>query len=329
MRQLRRAQEHLAYCEVQDKYRKSKDIIAKSAINMDRLSSLTAFVNVADLGGFAAAARAMRVSPTATTRAVAALEERLGVVLFARTTRSVRLTDEGAQFLVRVRQVLADLQTAEHLIMGAQSEPQGTLVVTAPMLFGRMHVVPVIAGLLGRHPRLAVRLLLLDRPVQLVEEGVDVAVRIGDLADSALRAVRLGEVRRILVASPAYLDRHGTPTAIGDLRGHALVAFSGITPNDEWRFGPQGETAVQVAPRLLVNNADAAIAAVVHGLGIGRFLSYQVANELAAGSLRSVLDEVAPAPDPINVIFSSSRSASPMIRSFVDAAKHSLRGEAF
>lgn len=293
---------------------------------MDRLESLVAFVHVADLGGFAPAARAMRVSPTAITRAIAGLEERLGVALLHRTTRSVRLTEEGALFLPRARQVLADLKDAEHLVMGAQSEPQGMLVVTAPVVFGRTHVVPIVAELLSRHPRLSIQLLLLDRMVQLVEEGVDIAIRIGELADSALHAVRLGEVRRVLVASPAYLDANGEPTGIDDLRQHVIVAFTGISPSNEWRFGPAGKAKVHIRPRLILNNADAGIAAVKRGLGIGRFLSYQVAEDIGAGQLRSMLDEAAPAPAPVHLLFQASRSSSPNVRSFIDATKTYLRG---
>lgn len=300
-------------------------ILADIATIMDRLESLAAFTHVADLGGFAAAARAMRVSPTAITRAIAGLEDRLGVALLLRTTRSVRLTEEGALFLPRARQVLADLNEAEHLVMGAQSEPQGTLVVTAPVVFGRTHVVPVVAELLGRHPRLAIQLLLLDRMVQLVEEGVDIAIRIGELADSALHAVRLGEVRRVLVASPAYLEANGEPAGVADLRRHAIVAFTGISPSDEWRFGPAGKAVVHVQPRLILNNADAGIAAVKRGLGIGRFLSYQVAEDIAAGRLRTLLDEAAPAAAPVHLLFQSSRSSSPNVRSFIEAAKAYLR----
>lgn len=292
---------------------------------MDRLESLAAFAHVADLGGFAAAARAMRVSPTAITRAIAGLEERLGVALLHRTTRSVRLTEEGALFLPRARQVLADLREAENLVMGAQSEPQGTLVVTAPVVFGRTHVVPVVAKLLARHPRLTIQLLLLDRMVQMVEEGIDIAIRIGDLADSALHSVRLGEVRRVLVASPAYLKAHGKPATVSELRQHAIVAFTGISPSDEWRFGVEDKTVVRIRPRLVLNNADAGIAAVIRGLGIGRFLSYQVAEDIAAGRLRTLLDEVAPAPAPVHLLFQALRSASPNVRSFIDAAKASLR----
>lgn len=292
---------------------------------MDRLGSLAAFAQVADLGGFAPAARAMRVSPTAITRAIAGLEARLGVSLLHRTTRSVRLTEEGALFLPRARQVLIDLNEAEALVMGAQSEPQGTLVVTAPVVFGRTHIVPIVAKLLARHSRLTIQMLLLDRTVQLVEEGIDIAVRIGELPDSSLHAVRLGDVCRVLVASPAYIKAHGKPVDVADLRRHAIVAFTGISPNDEWRFGPQGKSVVHVQPRLILNNADAGIAAVKRGLGIGRFLSYQVAEDVAAGKLRTLLDATAPTPVPVHLLFQANRSSSPNVRSFIDATKAHLR----
>lgn len=287
---------------------------------MDRLAALAAFVTIANKGSFAAAARKHRVSPQAITRAIAGLEEHLGVRLFQRTTRSVRLTEDGAQFVVRCRQVLADLRDAELSVMGARSEAQGTLVVTAPVVFGRLHVVPIIASLLKRHPRLAVRLLLIDRFVQLVEEGVDVAVRIGELADSALRAVRVGEVRRVLVASSDYLKANGTPAVPADLRRHAVIAFTSISASDEWRFGADERTAVGVRPRLIVNSADAAIAAAEAGLGITRVLSYQVSASVAQRRLRTVLDGAAPSPMPISLLFQADRAASPNVRSFVDEA---------
>lgn len=280
---------------------------------------------VADLGGFAPAARALRVSPSAVTRAVAALEGRYGVALFHRTTRSVRLTDEGAAFLPRCRQALTELGDAEKLVMGTRSEPQGTLAVTAPVVFGRTHVVPAVSDLLARHKRLAVRLLLLDRVVHLVEEGIDVAVRIGEPADSSLRSVRLGEVGRVLVASPDYLGRRGVPARVAELREHDVVAFTGLSPSDEWRFGREGRSAVHVRPRLVLNSADAAIAAVERGVGIGRFLSYQVRGEIEAGRLVPLLDEEAPAPAPVHLLFHPNRADAPPVRAFVETMKAHVR----
>jgi DNA-binding transcriptional LysR family regulator len=292
---------------------------------MDRLDALSTFVTIADRGSFAAAAREHRVSPQAITRAVAALEARLGVQLFLRTTRSVRLTEEGSVFLDRCRQLLLDLNEAEQAVMGAAAEPQGPLVVTAPVVFGRMHVVPVIAELLRLHPRLSVRLVLIDRFAQLVDEGIDVAVRIGELADSALRAVRIGEVRRVLVASPTYLERRGAPTSPAELRHHDIIAFTGLSASDEWRFGPGGRKIVRVQPRLVVNGADAAIGAAVEGIGICRLLSYQVSRELAEGRLRTVLDADAPPPVPVNLVFQAARAGAPNVRAFIDQAAAHLR----
>jgi len=291
---------------------------------MDRLDCLSAFVAVADQGGFAAAARHLRISPPAVTRAIAALEARLGVVLFQRTTRSVRLTEDGAAFLARCRQALSDLRDAEVAAMGARSEPRGTLAVTAPVLFGRMHVVPVVAELLRRHPQLSVRLVLLDRMVQLVDEGIDVAVRIGDLPDSALSGVRIGEVHRVLVASPAYLEANGTPGTVRDLGGHAMIAFTGISASDTWQVAAEGGVA-HVRPRLVVNDADAAISAAVAGLGVTWVLSYQVSADLAAGRLRTVLDQGIQAAMPISLLFQSARRGSPNVRAFVDLARTRLQ----
>lgn len=180
------------------------------------------------------------------TRAIASLEDRLGVRLLHRSTRSVRLTDQGASFLDRCRRVLADLRDAELGAIGSTAEPRGSLVVTASQLLGRLHVVPIVTGLLARHPGLHVRLVLVDRPIQLVEEGIDVAVRIGDLPDSALTAVKLGEVQRVLAASPSYLKVHGVPQAPADLQAHAIIAFTGVSANDEWRFGSGEKSSVHV-----------------------------------------------------------------------------------
>jgi len=286
-----------------------------------RLESLAAFVAIADQGSFAGAARALRSSPPAMTRAVAGLEERLGVKLLHRSTRSVRLTEQGAVFLERCRRLLADLRDAELGATGETADPHGMLVVTASQMLGRLHVVPIVTELLARHARLDIRLILLDRPIQIVEEGVDVAVRIGDLADSALTAVKLGEVRRVLVASPSYLEKHGAPRTPADLRAHSIVAFTGVSATDEWRFGDAERSTVQVKPRLVINTAGGAIAAVEAGAGIARLLSYQASEGVAAGRLVHVLDEAAPPPTPINLLFQAARGASPNVRAFVEAAK--------
>lgn len=294
---------------------------------MDRFDMLTAFVAIAEQGSFAAAARSIRSSPPAMTRAIAALETRLGVRLFHRSTRSVRLTEEGEAFLERSRRVLADLRDAELSATGAGAEPHGTLVVTASQLFGRLHIVPVVAALMRRHPRLDVRLHLFDRPVQLAEEGLDVAVRIGDLPDSALTGVRLGEVRRMLVASPEYLKQNTMPETVADVAQHDIVAFSGLSPINAWRFGAAERDVVTVRPRLIVNTAETAIAAAQAGLGITRLLSYQIATALADGTLVAILTEAEPPPVPVTLLFQSGRGTAPNVRAFVEECRRLISGK--
>ncbi len=259
------------------------------------------------------------------TRAVASLERQIGVRLLHRTTRSVRLTEEGATFLSACRQVLSQLRAAEDAVRGTLSEPQGQLVVTAPVALGRLHVVPIVAALLIRNPRLSVRLALIDRTIQLVEEGIDVAVRIGELADSALRSVEVGHVRYVLVASPAYLEAHGVPQTPEDLHLHELIMFTGVSSSDEWRLGPGGNRGVRVRARLSVNTADAAISAAEAGFGITRVLSYQASAAIAAGRLQRVLDSEAPPAVPVTLLFEGGRSASPNVRGFIDQAKEYFR----
>lgn len=288
---------------------------------MDRLDHLRAFLMVADAGGFAQAARALRVSPTSVTRAVAALEAALGARLLSRTTRSVRLTDEGATYLERARRALADLDDAARQVVGDAEEPHGLLVVSAPVVFGRLHVVPAVADLLARHPRLDVRLTLSDRFVRLVEEGIDAAVRIGALPDSALCAIRVGEVARILVASPAYLVVRGMPELPADLRGHDLIAFDQLSANREWRLGPDAADVVRLRPRLETDGVDAAIAAATLGCGIARVVNYQVSRQLNDGSLVEVLAGVSPATVPVSVVHAAGRSPTSAVRAFAAAAK--------
>jgi DNA-binding transcriptional LysR family regulator len=285
---------------------------------VDRLDALRAFAAVAERGSFADAARRLRLSPAAVTRAVAQIEDQLGVLLLHRTTRSVRLTERGAVYLERCRQIFADIEDADRQVRGEDALPRGTLAVAAPLMFGRLHVLPVVQQLLLDHPDLAIRLTLSDRLVHLAEEGMDVAVRIGEPADSALIATKLGEVRRVLAASPAYLVRRGTPRTPADLSAHDLIAFEGTDAANDWRFGT---VSVRVQPRLAVNSADAAIAAAEAGLGITRTLSYQVHESVAAGRLALVLEQFAPPPMPVNVMYPSRRLGSANVVAFVRAAR--------
>lgn len=296
---------------------------------MDRFETLTAFVAVADQRGFAAAARTLGISPPAITRAVAALERHLGVTLLQRSTRAVSLTDEGAAFLDRARRILIDLREAEQIVMGGRSTPRGQLYVTAPVMFGRLHVLPAINALLARHADLNARMMLLDRNVRIVEEGIDVAVRIGALTDSALRVVTIGAVRQIVVASPEYLAGQGAPAGPADLVGHRCIVGSGPRAASAWSFGTRGETSVPVTPRLTVNTVDATIAAAEAGLGLANLLSYQVEQAVAAGRLVEVLADHAPAPLPVSLLYESGRAAMPSVRSFIEAMRERARDSAW
>lgn len=285
---------------------------------MDRLDALRAFVAVAGQGSFTGAARQLRWSPSAVTRAVAQLEDHLGLTLIVRTTRSLRLTERGVIFLDSSRQILEDLEIAERQVRGEDAIPRGVLKVAAPILFGRLHVLPIVSAILDAHEGLAVRLTLSDRNVHLVEDGVDVAVRIGDLADSSLIALRLGEVSRVLVASPAYLAARGVPADPADLSAHHIVAFEALAATDEWRFG---DRVVRLEPRLEVNSADAAIAAAEAGQGITRALSYQVREGVRAGRLIPLLQDHAPPPVPVSAVYPDRRIASANVAAFVRAAR--------
>lgn len=285
---------------------------------MDRLQTLEMFVAVADRGGFAAAARALNVSPPTVTRAISELEGRLGVSLFHRSTRAVALTDDGASFLPNARQILAGIQDAERRVSGAQSEPRGQFYVTAPVMFGRLHVLPVIAAMLERYEQLDIRLMLIDRNVRIVEEGIDVAARIGPLADSSLLAVPIGFVRQKLVASPAYLDRHGHPDKTSDLTHHQIIGTTGARAISKWLLD---EKPVKTKPRLLVNTVDSAIASAEAGLGIANLLSYQVDEPIRQGKLIELLKPAAPTLLPISLLFDSGRRSLPATRIFIDAMK--------
>jgi DNA-binding transcriptional LysR family regulator len=285
---------------------------------MDRLDRLRTFIAVAEHESFAAAARKLRLSPAAATRAIANLEQDLGCSLFRRTTRSVRLTPEGAAYLDRCGFVLAELDDATRQIRGENAEPQGELVIGAPVVFGRLHALAIAADLLKTYPGLTIRLLLSDRNMRLAEEGIDLALRIGVLSDSALHARKLGEVSWVLVAAPDYLKNKGNPRAPADLAGHAIIAFDQGTGRFEWTFG--NGSHVRFKPRLAVNTAESAIDAASAGLGITRVLSYQVAEAVRAGRLMEILPAFAPAPLPIHALFQANRQGTPNVRAFVDAA---------
>ena len=293
----------------------------------DRLDALTIFVAVAEQQSFAEAARRLSRSPASVTRGVAALEERLQIRLFNRTTRSVALTDAGARYLESCRRVLAAYDELEAVNFSERIQPLGWISVTAPIMFGRFHVLPVVQSFLGEYPQVNIRLLLLDRVVSLVDEGLDLGVRIGQLADSSLRAVRVGEVRRIVCAAPQYIACHGVPATPRDLGKHGVVACTAVTPiPDRWSFhGPSGVTSVAVTPRLVVNTTAAAIDAAVGGLGLTCVLSYQAEPSTAAGLLQTVLIEYEPPPVPIHIVHPEGRHFPAKVRLFIDYAAEQLR----
>jgi DNA-binding transcriptional LysR family regulator len=286
---------------------------------MDRLDAMQAFVAVADLEGFAPAARKLGLSPSAVTRLIAALEERLGARLLQRTTRKVALTDVGARYLERVRGILADVEEAEGAAEGERTRPGGRLVVSAPVGFGRLHVSPVMSTYLKRYPEVSGDLRLSDRMINLVEEGVDLAVRIGHLADSTLVARHVGEMRRIVVAAPAYLKARGEPTTPHEILAHETIQFGAMTASPDWRFiEDASEIRIACTPRLATNSADAAVQYAEQGGGLTRVLAYQAAASLKAGRLKVVLAKFEPPPLPIHIVYPTSRLLSAKVRTFID-----------
>lgn len=293
---------------------------------MDRLTEMQIYVAVADSEGFAAAARRLGISPPVATRAVADLEARLGVKLLNRTTRYVRTTDAGQRYLEDARRVLAAADEADEAAIGINAEPRGHLTVTAPVLFGRIYVMPGIVDYLQRFPATEVSALFVDRVVNLLEEGVDVALRIGELGDSSFKALRVGSVRRVLCASPDYIARHGLPANPHALADHAIIVATSLTTNIEWRFMQADKPlSVRIKPRLSVTSNDSAIEAAVRGLGITRLMSYQIAPELESGKLKILLSEFEAAPVPIHILHREGRNASTKIRSFIDLMAERLR----
>jgi DNA-binding transcriptional LysR family regulator len=293
---------------------------------MDRLDTMRAFVAVAEEEGFAPAARRLSMSPPAVTRAIAALEQRVGTRLLQRSTRVVRLTEAGTRYLADCKRILNEIDEAEASAAGLHGEPKGQLAVTASVLFGRLFVAPIILDFLARHPGVTVRALLLDRVVDLLDEGIDAAVRIAHLPDSALTAIRVGYVRRVVCASPDYLKAHGTPQTPADLSHLDVITFSQDAAQPTWIFGSE-PNAVRVTPRsqLAVNSADVCIAAALSGRGLTRVLSYMVGPEVQAGRLAVVLKDFEPPPIPVHVVFPEGRRAAAKVRAFVDFAVERLR----
>jgi len=293
---------------------------------MDQLHLISVFVAVVDTQGFAGAARKLGISPPAVTRAINELEGQLGVRLLTRTTRVVRVTEPGARYAEDCRRVLSDLEQANESVTGMHGAPRGRLTITAPVLFGGRYVMPIVTEYLRRYPEVSVACMFLDRVVNMMDEGVDVAVRIGELPDSSMQAVRVGQVRVVVCASPDYLAQHGTPQAPEDVRMHQIVVARGSLQAPEWRMQRAGEPyVVKVQPRLLTTSNDSARAAALDGYGLARLLSYQVADQVRDGQLRIVLADFEPPPRPIHVVHREGRNASRKARAFIDMAIERLR----
>jgi DNA-binding transcriptional LysR family regulator len=293
---------------------------------MDRFHELKVFVAVAETGGFAKAAARLGSSPPAVTRIIAGLEQRLGTEFFARTTRRVHLTEAGKLFLERARGLLADLESAESEVTGESRMTTGHLTVTASVTLGRSILPPVVTGFLNTHSRVTAKVLLLDRVVNLIDDGIDVALRIGELPDSTLIARHVGDVRRILVASPGYLSKRSVPKTALDLKLHAIIAFSALMPNNEWtHIGDTGTRRVTLQPRFEINDAMAAIAAAEAGHGITIALSYMVSKSIHEGRLVPVLLSLCPPAVPVQLVYPESRIVAPKVRAFVDYAAPKIR----
>ncbi|RDE25314.1 LysR family transcriptional regulator [Motiliproteus coralliicola] len=286
------------------------------------------FVAVADDAGFAAAARRLGMSAPAVTRAVASLEDELGVKLIKRTTRHLRVTEAGFRYLHDARRILDEVSAADEAAAGLDASPRGRLAITAPVMFGRMFVLPGVVDYLRRYPQMQVDTLFLDRVVSLLEEGLDVGIRIGEIPDSSMRAIKVGQVRMLLVAAPDYLDQHGNPGSPEELSQHCLIASRAGNFSSHWRLGHRGdERHIRITPRLTTTTNDAAISAATQGLGITRAISYQVGAELAAGALQPVLTSYTPAPLPIHIVHRDDRNPPAKVRAFIDLLAQRLKSD--
>ncbi|WP_184401951.1 LysR family transcriptional regulator [Rhizobium sp. BK650] len=292
---------------------------------MDRWQAMRVFVKVAEAESFADAGRQLHMSPPAVTRTVSALEDIIGTRLLTRTTRSVKLTEAGARYLSDCQRLLADLTEVETAAAGTYGRPTGTLTVTSSAMLGTMFVLPLMTEYLDLYPDVIGRGLFIDRVVNIIEEGIDVAIRIGHLPDSGLTATRVGQVRRVICGSPLYFEKHGVPTAPGDLSKHRIIASTSAWTSLEWRFGVQKKSTVHVKPRLFCSTNEAAISAAANGWGLTRVLSYQIAPQLEAGELRAILSDHEEEALPIHVVHPEGRYASAKVRSFVDFAVGKLR----
>jgi DNA-binding transcriptional LysR family regulator len=293
---------------------------------MDRLESMALLVAVADAGSLSAAGRRLAVPLTTVSRKISDLEAHLGTQLIQRSSRRIVLTEAGAAYIEACRRILEEVGEAERAASGEYRSPRGELVITAPIVFGRLHVLPIICEFLKAYPEIDIHLVQSDRNVSLMDEHIDLALRIGTLPDSSLIATRVGEVRRVVCASPAYFAARGTPNRPADLAGHDCIASDVLDSPNVWRFGTgRSEIAVTVHPRMYVTTAEAAIDAAIAGTGIARLLSYQVARALTERTLTLALEEFEPSPQRVNLLHAGGKRVPLKLRAFLDFAASRLR----
>ena len=287
---------------------------------MDQLGALATFVRVVDAGSLSGAARSLPSSLTSVSRQISALEQRYGTPLLLRTTRRLALTDDGRILYERAKSILGDLREVEATLSRGHQQPSGRIRISAPTLMGRLLIAPLLAEFLRRYPALTLELLLVDRAVDMVDEDIHLSLRVGHLPDSQLVARKLADLRMIVCASPAYLERSGVPQTPADLSRHDCLVFSDTPGIAEWRFkkGSKTEGRIRIAGRLWVNSLDALVSAAKQGAGIVRVPSWQVEAEIAAGGLQRILLDFEPPPTPLHLLFQPSRLASPKTRVFVD-----------
>lgn len=284
---------------------------------MDRLEAMSILVTAVDAGSLSAAGRRLGIPLATVSRKVSELEGHLGTRIFNRTSRQLTPTDAGSAYIAACRRILDDVEEAERTAAGEFRTPKGDLIVTAPIVFGRLHLLPVVVDFLRAFPEIDIRLVLADRLVDLLEDPVDVALRIGALPDSGLVAIRVGTIRKVVCASPAYLAAHGTPKTLDDLRHHDCVTFQGLTTAGQWTFS---EGSLTPRARLIVDTAEAAIDAAVAGVGITRVLCYQAAAAARAGALSLILEDIEPPALPVSLVHTGERLLPLKLRAFLDFA---------
>jgi DNA-binding transcriptional LysR family regulator len=292
---------------------------------MDRIEAMTLLLAVVEAGSFSAAGRQLGIPLATVSRKISDLEIHLKTQLLVRSAKKLDLTDAGRAYIVACKRILEDIAETERATTGEYSAPKGNLVIAAPIVFGRFHVLPIVGDFLKAHPEISVELLLSDRPVHLLEEHIDLAIRIGDLADSSLIGVRVGDVGPVICAAPDYLAAHGTPATPEALETHQCISFERLMTANGWMFSDVTKAKVPVKPRLRVTTAEAAVDAAIAGLGITQVMSYQVEDAVKSGKLAIILSSFQPRPWPITLIYSKQRAMPQKLRLFLDFAKPRLK----